>query len=227
MNNLTATTHHDALRARRAQLLDFRLDAIADKLVHTGVAADREQAELLFREVKRYLLLSDRNPLPMVSALVDAAWHQFILYTVQYEQFCMAWCSKLLHHAPGAPDAGVATPEEMQQIEGFFDAYWREYGALPDVWFNDRCLRDCTFLSHAEWPHGMEVVLEADRALLVRSGEDARVLCRASARAYEALRFVAGHRRFLLREVAGLRGFDERLQLITPLVKWSVLIRLA
>src|SRR5262249_3464104 len=76
---------------RRDELLCFDPSGLYDKLVRLKVVGTREEGATLLREVVKYLIVSDLHPeesIPMFSSRVDEVWHQFVLFTAQYADFC-------------------------------------------------------------------------------------------------------------------------------------------
>jgi hypothetical protein len=45
-------------------------------------------------------LMSDRKFVSMPSQIVDNLWHEFILYTREYQEFCTAAFGRFMHHTP-------------------------------------------------------------------------------------------------------------------------------
>lgn len=101
---------------RRKRLLANNLTALQEYKIPSTVRAvfRREnpkltdfQEDLAFEGLKQYfsLLLLERArtkkvALGMPSALVDEAWHAFVLCTEQYEVFCQKIFGKMVHHYP-------------------------------------------------------------------------------------------------------------------------------
>ena len=59
--------------------------------------------ELVLHGLRQFFmahLRSNRQFVAMPSKVVDAAWHEFILHTRGYEQWCHAAFGQLLHHSP-------------------------------------------------------------------------------------------------------------------------------
>ncbi|SFT25234.1 hypothetical protein [Paenibacillus sp. BC26] len=63
-------------------------------------------------ELKRYFLMCGvlRN-VPMYSVRVDEVWHEMLMFTREYEQFCKQFCGGTIHHAPHGSDAKPAPGE--------------------------------------------------------------------------------------------------------------------
>lgn len=56
-----------------------------------------EQSISVYDEVVAYL---DKKDGSSPTELVDEAWHQFILHTKEYQQFCKARYGRFVHHIP-------------------------------------------------------------------------------------------------------------------------------
>lgn len=112
------------LRARRAAFvanypyarhLDFRLAQRRPEL--TG-----EQRAQVFAGLVDYFQLcqqAGRRMVAMPSQAVDEAWHEFILFTRNYERFCRQAFGRFLHHTPA-----VAMTSPTQASDGLKRA-WR------------------------------------------------------------------------------------------------------
>ncbi|SEM88417.1 hypothetical protein SAMN05216404_101412 [Nitrosospira multiformis] len=61
-----------------------------------------EQLSLVTLGLRQFFLLSKTSgrPLSMPSRVVDAAWHEFILLTREYADFCREGMGRFLHHTP-------------------------------------------------------------------------------------------------------------------------------
>lgn len=72
-----------------------------------------EQLSLVMLGLRQYFILCNAAGPAMVSMpsqAVDAAWHEFILLTRAYEEFCKNGMGRFLHHTPAealAPSAGT------------------------------------------------------------------------------------------------------------------------
>ena len=86
-------------RAERTQVgrvtpsasLSFDAPYLTEKLVKEHICTSEGEAQALFREVKRYLFLNrtDQSKVwEMYSLRIDEVWHQFVLFTRQYIDFC-------------------------------------------------------------------------------------------------------------------------------------------
>ncbi|WP_141529495.1 hypothetical protein [Bacillus sp. AFS001701] len=60
-----------------------------------------EKYSFIERELKRFFLMAAIfENIPMYSQEVDKIWHEMILFTKSYHNFCNAFCSEMIHHEP-------------------------------------------------------------------------------------------------------------------------------
>jgi hypothetical protein len=85
--------------------LDRRLAARRPEL-------DEAQRDEVFEGLRDYFLicnLAGRRMVAMPSQAVDDAWHEFILFTRQYDKFCAHAFGRFLHHTPAE---AMSTPTQ-------------------------------------------------------------------------------------------------------------------
>jgi hypothetical protein len=87
--------------------------------------ADRHLAAHALRQFFLVYLKSGFRPVSMPSQSVDDLWHEFILYTKNYEQFCKMAFGRFLHHAP----AEVLSTEQRAN-DGLRRTWW--YACLEE-----------------------------------------------------------------------------------------------
>jgi hypothetical protein len=136
------TTSHVAAEAC-SEALAFEAPYLIEKLVKDQVVDSADEAGALFREVKRYLVLTtvDRTVAwSMYSLRVDHIWHQFILFTREYIEYCRQNFERYIQHAPStAPvreDAPRLTPSTFQMFAQRYEELFGE--PLPDVWYDEK-----------------------------------------------------------------------------------------
>jgi hypothetical protein len=81
---------HDKLFAS----LDYEAPFVIEKLVKQRIADSSDEAYRLFTEVKRFIVLvlfDTTEHFTMHSLRVDEAWHQFVLFTREYSDFCQRY----------------------------------------------------------------------------------------------------------------------------------------
>ena len=64
-----------------------------------------DQALELFDDLKKFLYIASLTGKPLRPTLaIDEAWHEFILFTRDYQEFCSECFGKFLHHQPDTGD---------------------------------------------------------------------------------------------------------------------------
>ena len=90
--------------ARRQFVREARLPPfLVGKLREAYPQLQQRDAELVLRGLRQFFmahLRSDRQFVAMPSKVVDAAWHEFILHTEAYAQWCRFAFGQMLHHTP-------------------------------------------------------------------------------------------------------------------------------
>ncbi len=79
-----------------AETLDQRLAARRPELT----AAQRSEVFAGLRDYFHLCRSAGRRMVAMPSQAVDDAWHEFILFTRRYDQFCRGAFGRFLHHTP-------------------------------------------------------------------------------------------------------------------------------
>jgi hypothetical protein len=85
-------------------------------------------------EFRRFLALVaiENKPLAVIGPKIDAIWHQFILFTKQYQRFCRNVFGRMIEHQPHTS----LTPVPAVALSNFFAAYRRHFGHIPSIWFS-------------------------------------------------------------------------------------------
>jgi hypothetical protein len=76
---------------------------LLDKLNSQRPELEAKDHQLIARALRQFFmahLTSGRKFVSMPSQVVDDLWHEFILYTQQYERFCQKAFGRFLHHTP-------------------------------------------------------------------------------------------------------------------------------
>lgn len=94
-------------RARReAYIRDFILPhGLFDKLRARHPHLSLKDCQLVAQGLRQFFLAhlkSGRKYVSMPSQVADDLWHEFILYTRNYDQFCRRAFGRFLHHTPAA-----------------------------------------------------------------------------------------------------------------------------
>lgn len=95
------------------------LNKLDDKL--PGIA--RKDAALVSRGLRQFFiahLMSGNKFVSMPSQIADELWHEFILHTREYHEFCKRAFGGFLHHTPAA----VLDPARRESNEGLRRVWW-------------------------------------------------------------------------------------------------------
>ena len=87
----------------------------------------KKEVDLIFKSFKDYIYLTQISNSYLSSFIVDEAWHTFILFTKDYERFCLSTVGKFIHHSPSISIGGYKS--DISDIE---DTYKRMKKYLPD-----------------------------------------------------------------------------------------------
>lgn len=206
------------------EALDYEAPFVIEKLVKESFVETPGDACALFTEVKRYLVLChvDRTKSwKMHSLAVDEAWHQFVLFTAEYVDFCTRYFGRYRHHAPSnAPDTGVTRAPEATTAE-FCARYQELFGVdLPPIWKDSNWVT----LRRRVVNHfpGRWALCSLDGMVDLMDGQG-RALLSVSCVAKSALEFVVATGAFYVREVPGELTDEEKVALIAALVELKVL----
>jgi hypothetical protein len=205
--------------------LAYEAPFLTEKLLKARIAPTSGEAEALFLEAKKYLVLAqsdDTKIWQMHSLRVDEAWHQFILFTAQYADFCERFFGRYIHHSPSnAPKAEKAKATPVASFAEFRARYEELFGSsLPDVWYDERNVTlERRLLNERA---GLLTVRHEGEAIDLVA-PDGEVLVSVNEVAREALAFVARTGAFHVRELPGDLSDDEKLALTATLVKYRIL----
>jgi hypothetical protein len=207
------------------QALAYPAPFVVDRLVKDRVTDTPEEAEELFTEAKRYLVLCEATPeksFGMHSAMVDQAWHAFILFTSEYADFGHRFFGTYLHHSPVVEhDATAEPPPNVASFADFQSRYEELFGhALPSVWFDDTSIATTRRVVH-DSAETLTVGIDNDLVELIDSS-GAPVLS-VNALAADAVTFIAQTPDFYVRELPGGLTDEEKVGLVQPLVRSRVL----
>jgi hypothetical protein len=95
---------------------------LLDKLHAKRPELDVKQMQLVSRALRQFFLahlLSGRKFVSMPSQVTDDLWHEFILYTRNYNEFCRRAFGRFMHHTPA-----VVLGRERQNNTGLRRAWW-------------------------------------------------------------------------------------------------------
>lgn len=214
------------LEHRLIEALEFEAPYVIERLVKDRICDSPDAAEHLFRETKRYLVLCEATPgasYGMYSAMVDAAWHNFILFTAEYTDYGHRYFDSYLHHAPAgsSDEARQLAESKVASFNDFRLRYEELFGEpLPDVWYDETSVVPSRRLVN-DTAEQWTVTVDDDTVALIDSTGDA--VLSVNALALPALNFIASTRDFCVRELPGDLTDDEKAALVMPLVRSAVL----
>lgn len=111
---------------------------------------NEEEAKEIFIETKKFLYISQLPSvfIPDDLLIIDEMWHNFILFTPQYHQFCKEHFGTYFHHLPASKkekeerekrkysDPVKAKEEYLAKLEGLIEATYDHLGEETVVkWF--------------------------------------------------------------------------------------------
>lgn len=106
-----AFAQHRHRRAHESFIDDYTFPPGVRQKVHKRYPHLTEaQLDLVFDALREYFHLcrkAGKRLLAMPSQVVDVAWHEFILFTRNYQNFCRSALGRFLHHTPAE---AMATP---------------------------------------------------------------------------------------------------------------------
>lgn len=90
---------------RRRKYIDLYVfpESIKAKVLEAYPHLTATQTRDVMKGLKEYFHIAnmaDQQFVSMPSQVVDVAWHEFILFTVKYQNFCHKAFSRFLHHVP-------------------------------------------------------------------------------------------------------------------------------
>ena len=91
----------------RNSLLDWSIALLNDNGILAGkiefkCSISKESVENLLNEVLRFMaLVAHYNETLTPSITVDNTWHELILFTSAYAEFCQSRFGRFIHHFPG------------------------------------------------------------------------------------------------------------------------------
>ncbi|NII26454.1 hypothetical protein HB364_15295 [Pseudoflavitalea sp. X16] len=96
------------------ELLQYRNEDVLSRFTDLFEVTEAE-AEDIFTETKKFLFIC-RQPgvfIPDELLIVDEMWHNFILFTKEYQDFCAFYFGGYLHHTPSSKAAKTKHRQEL------------------------------------------------------------------------------------------------------------------
>ena len=101
-------------------------------------AITEEEANDIFCETLKWLWLSQKVNYPFFVddsiSIIDEMWHNFILFTKDYNDFCKKYFGKYIHHQPTTKeDAQIWKNDWNKQLKDFEKKLEEQYGIIYDT----------------------------------------------------------------------------------------------
>ena len=118
--------------ARLRVIEDYDLWFIVERVRDKGTLS-AQQADEALAEFKKYMALIalGHTALGMHSSDVDEIWHNFILFTREYAEFCEKICGQMIHHRPNTSRRPELPPASVSEFQ---TAYTSFFGPPPPIW---------------------------------------------------------------------------------------------
>jgi len=95
---------------------------------------DGERAWALF-ELKRFFLLAAvLREVNMFASRVDEVWHEMLMFTREYEDFCKRFAGATIHHAPHGAVAAAAAPAARPWFDWVYGELFVIYPESEALW---------------------------------------------------------------------------------------------
>jgi hypothetical protein len=111
------------------QVIRYRNDSVVTRITEE-LKVTRKIAKKLFTDLKRFLWLAavskEKHLVP--SPVLDDAWHSFVLFTKDYEDFCNKYFGGFLHHAPQRHGEKRLARADLR---GTIEAMYKEFKKIP------------------------------------------------------------------------------------------------
>jgi len=122
-----------AERLEAALTVDFQA-RVKDRVLKSEPGLTDGEWQWRWFELKRYFLMcAVLRSVPMYSVKVDALWHEMLMFTREYEQFCQQFCGAFIHHAPHAPD-NVQDPSDRAWFDWVYGELFVKTAPSERLW---------------------------------------------------------------------------------------------
>ncbi|MBL1292799.1 MAG: adenosylmethionine decarboxylase [Thiotrichales bacterium] len=114
---------------------------IKKRLVENAVVADNDEATLGLSELIKFLsLCSVSGSVQTPSVKIDKIWHELILFTQLYQQFCQLHFGRIIHHSPSNN-----LDKDRLQYKQTLSNYKKRFGTPPLNFWPDVSSTSCGF----------------------------------------------------------------------------------
>ena len=115
-----------------ARMMDYDHPALKERMV-VKIGWTPEFTDELFDEMKKFLYLCATNDGAMAPPEdIDEIWHNFILFTGDYADYCKSKVGFFLHHQPLTQAQRASSDGSM--VRNTLEAAERTFGSLSEHW---------------------------------------------------------------------------------------------
>jgi hypothetical protein len=113
------------------------------------LSLSRSDSEQLFADTKQFLFLCARFPGQLSpSESIDRGWHEFLLFTRDYDAFCSQHLGRFIHHQPHDDLARSSQPRgvyrlTLRRAQEAFGGLSKNWGAATSC-VGGACSSDCS-----------------------------------------------------------------------------------
>ena len=125
MNGFASPTQDTGLNQQLAAITDYDMWFVAERIGRDQLlqAAEVDEAIVQFKRFA-YMVAIGYTNLTMPVKSIDIVWHTFLLFTEEYEQFCIECIGSYLHHKPTTSRTISSTSTSLD----FFETYETVFG---------------------------------------------------------------------------------------------------
>jgi hypothetical protein len=213
------------ISAQHMLALQYEAPFLIEKLLKDHIVESPEEGQALFAEVKKYLVLVESDSTivwQMYSLRIDEVWHQFILFTREYTDFCERFFGTYLGHSPSnAPETKTVSPTEVSSLELFTRRYEKLFGTPPpEAWYDGKSVT----MQRRVLTYGVGVLSLRDAgAMIDLVTPSGKTVLSVNEVGRSALKFIAQTGAFYVRELPGDLNDEEKVALVATLVECQVL----
>lgn len=132
------------------EVMGYQNPAVTHRFVEK-LGLDEERASLLFEDTKRFLYLcGSKQKGDFILAppeAIDLGWHEFLLFTEDYQSFCQSLLGRFIHHRPRRPEDPPGNGQVLRDTRALALA---TFGQLSGNWRigkggdAEECNNNCT-----------------------------------------------------------------------------------
>jgi len=127
--------------ALKQSVMSYDHEGLIKKYCYENEVTETE-AMNAFTELKKFLFIcgvTSERLSPSVE--LDGIWHQFILFTKDYMDFCTGYFNRIIHHFPDTEFTAETKKANNVSYTRAYEIAEEEFGSLnPDYWINPNFL---------------------------------------------------------------------------------------